>query len=261
MTGQATLHLRVLGEVRKVIVDVPPTPAASGDILPAVRAISNATMHAAMEQSAAGGAPCSCRLGCNACCHQVVGLSAPEARRIAALVEAMPEPRRTAVRERFAQTIDIVRRERVLDLDPADNTPVLLIKPHSENPYVDMAKGYYRLRRPCPFLEDGACSIYDERPLVCREYVVSSPAEHCTAFNLPAIEMIQPPVRMSDALTEVTAVLEKKPPVQIPLFAALAWAAMADNAAPPAEMSGPELLMLLAKWIDRKSNLPLEDRP
>ena len=32
---------------------------------------------------------------------------------------------------------------------------------------------------PCPFLEDESCSIHPERPLVCREYLVTSPAALC----------------------------------------------------------------------------------
>jgi Fe-S-cluster containining protein len=32
---------------------------------------------------------------------------------------------------------------------------------------------------PCPFLEDESCSIHPDRPLVCREYLVTSPAELC----------------------------------------------------------------------------------
>ena len=31
----------------------------------------------------------------------------------------------------------------------------------------------------CPFLEEESCSIHPDRPLVCREYLVTSPAELC----------------------------------------------------------------------------------
>ena len=34
-------------------------------------------------------------------------------------------------------------------------------------------------RNPCPFLEDESCSIHRDRPLTCREYLVTSPAENC----------------------------------------------------------------------------------
>jgi len=38
---------------------------------------------------------------------------------------------------------------------------------------------YFALRVPCPFLEEESCSIHPDRPLVCREYLVTSPAELC----------------------------------------------------------------------------------
>ena len=38
---------------------------------------------------------------------------------------------------------------------------------------------YFRLGIACPFLESESCSIHRDRPLVCREYLVSSPSEHC----------------------------------------------------------------------------------
>ncbi len=47
----------------------------------------------------------------------------------------------------------------------------------SDRELVDGA--YFALGVPCPFLEDESCSIHPERPLVCREYLVTSPAELC----------------------------------------------------------------------------------
>ena len=48
--------------------------------------------------------------------------------------------------------------------------------------YIEKNTKYKRLKRPkvvigghgkpCPFLKNGACSIYDERPFVCRKHVV-----------------------------------------------------------------------------------------
>ena len=43
----------------------------------------------------------------------------------------------------------------------------------------ELSLAYFALRVPCPFLEDESCSIHAERPLVCREYLVTSPAELC----------------------------------------------------------------------------------
>lgn len=38
---------------------------------------------------------------------------------------------------------------------------------------------YFGLDLPCPLLADGVCSIRDDRPLACREYLVTSDPAHC----------------------------------------------------------------------------------
>ncbi len=116
------------------------------------------------------------------------------------------------------------------------------------------------MARPCGFLENGECGIYENRPLICREYVVSSPAEHCATFNLEAITPIEAEVKLSEGLAEITARAEGAPSQQIPLYAALAWAERPENNAPEPRYSGVDLLKLLAGWIDSRSTLPIEQR-
>jgi Fe-S-cluster containining protein len=38
---------------------------------------------------------------------------------------------------------------------------------------------WFRRRVPCVFLEEGRCTVYDERPTSCRAYFVASPAADC----------------------------------------------------------------------------------
>ena len=46
-------------------------------------------------------------------------------------------------------------------------------------PTASCRPAYFALGIPCPFLEEESCSIHPDRPLVCREYLVTSPAELC----------------------------------------------------------------------------------
>lgn len=46
---------------------------------------------------------------------------------------------------------------------------------------------------PCPFLQDSACAIYDERPLVCREYLVTNPPAACTTLTPGEIHYVEIP--------------------------------------------------------------------
>jgi Fe-S-cluster containining protein len=221
-------------------------------------------MAVAMEKTAAAGAPASCRRGCAACCQQFVGISAPEARAIGRLVDAMPPERQAVIRHRFAETLSVMRANGIMAPQSPDGAPVFLIHDHSKTGrerYADVAQRYFALHRPCPFLDDGACSIYEDRPLICREYAVTTPAELCADLDVAALQMVVPPVRLSSGLAELTMLVEDRPAVQIPLFAALAWAAIPENAAPEPNVSGMELLKLLAQWVDSQSNVPLDQRP
>jgi Fe-S-cluster containining protein len=265
-TRYATLHLRVLGETHKVSLAVPPTPAAMADLLPAARSITNATMAVALDKTAAAGAPASCRQGCDACCHQFVGISAPEARAIAQLVDALPADRQVLIRQRFAHTLTVMRESGLLTPDSPDGAPVFQIHDRTKtgrDRHMDVARRYFRLHQPCPFLEGGSCTIYEDRPLICREYAVTTPPELCAHLDTPPRppEMVEPPVRLSGGLAELTALVEEKTVRQIPLIAALAWATLPENAAPSPNASGVDLLKLLAQWTDSQSNIPLDQRP
>jgi Fe-S-cluster containining protein len=43
----------------------------------------------------------------------------------------------------------------------------------------DLLDDYARLGAPCPFLEDGACVIYEVRPICCASHLSISPPERC----------------------------------------------------------------------------------
>ncbi|HEY4330425.1 MAG TPA: YkgJ family cysteine cluster protein, partial [Phycisphaerae bacterium] len=58
-------------------------------------------------------------------------------------------------------------------------------------------KKYFDLRIACPFLENELCSIYTDRPLVCREYQVTSPVSHCQNLDVSDIDSVVPPGQIS----------------------------------------------------------------
>ena len=116
----------------------------------------------AVERS---GASISCRAGCGACCRQVVPITETEARHVRDLVEAMPEPRRQQIRERFA-----AGRQRLEDAGLLETFQ----HPTEIPDRVAAGMEYFRLGIACPFLEDESCSIHPDRPLSCREYLVAN---------------------------------------------------------------------------------------
>jgi Fe-S-cluster containining protein len=146
---------------------VPAGPVTVETLLPILRGLSSLFAERAAARAEAAGRPISCRAGCAACCRQLVALAPSEARALARLVEAMPEPRRTMIRQRFDAALE--KLGDLIDRMPSQTT----------EQYAALSHAYLKLGIACPFLEDESCSIYADRPMVCREYMVSSPAENC----------------------------------------------------------------------------------
>jgi Fe-S-cluster containining protein len=166
----ATLRLTVgdLSIAHPMTVPNDAVPAMA--VLPALQGLVNEVVGAAEA-----GRSISCRKGCGACCRQLVPISRTEGEALLALVEAMPKERRKAMRARFAAA-------------EAEITQAGLAE-RSNRSDREMSVAYFALRIPCPFLEEESCSIHPDRPLVCREYLVTSPAELCAG---PAQEGVTP---------------------------------------------------------------------
>jgi Fe-S-cluster containining protein len=102
-----------------------------------------------------------------------VPVAESEARSIAALVEAMPEPRRSEIRARFETA-----ERRLAETRLASR----LVEIPDGKTAIEIGTQYFELGVPCPFLEAESCSIHPDRPLRCREYFVTSPPAACAAM-------------------------------------------------------------------------------
>jgi Fe-S-cluster containining protein len=95
-----------------------------------------------------------CRAGCSDCCHQLFQISPIEAAYIAAGVQRLHPADRDALRSRAEVYIDARRKLVTTTGEPESwgNLPPV------------------GTRLACPALIDGACSIYEYRPLICRKF-------------------------------------------------------------------------------------------
>lgn len=129
-----------------------------------------------------GGAEISCRAGCFACCYHLVVVSPLEAHAIAAYVTGQPELAQGARgrleqwRARLAEHPSLSAR--LEQFEEADG-----LVPDAEGGALE--EEYWRAQLPCPFLEEGRCSIYPVRPFACREHAVTSDPALC-ALDLDA---------------------------------------------------------------------------
>ena len=169
-TGRVVLVLD--GQPVEIELAVPAGPASVQDVLPVLQGLASFLAERAAAKAEGQGRVISCRAGCGACCRQLVPITPSEARAVAQLVEAMPEPRRARVGQKFADALDVLAAAGLLE---RLNTSI------AGSDRVALAMDYMRLGVACPFLEDEACSIHPDRPLICREYLVTSPAANCAA--------------------------------------------------------------------------------
>lgn len=224
--GQAVDHadiaLRVGGEPLRVSVTVPRAPASRRALLPLFRQVADAVVDASVRRAERAGERVACARGCGACCRQLVPITEPEAFALRDLVASLPAARRETVRARFSAA-----RERLAAAGLLDG----LRGAHQPEPGELHARGldYFALGIPCPFLDDEACSIHGQRPIACREYLVSSPPGNCAAPSAGGVRMVPIAGHVSSALGRSVPAGAAAPgrPAWVPLVLALEWA---DNA-------------------------------
>jgi Fe-S-cluster containining protein len=243
-TATAEVELRLGNQLLCTKVTVPTGPTRLEALLPIVQRVADSIVDAAVDEAAEQGRTVSCKKGCGTCCRQLVPISEVEARRVRDLVYTMPEPRRSQVLRRFAEA----RRQ----LDTAGMVQTLEERSSwDENRFIDIGTRYFHQGVACPFLEEESCSIHLDRPVTCREYLVTSPAENCACPRKDNIDKIDLPVQVWTALARFDDTTPDEKYVRwVPLVLAPEWA----DAHPiePTERPGPELLRTFFELLTRQ---------
>jgi Fe-S-cluster containining protein len=198
ITGRVTL--RIGAQPVALEMTVPAKPVKLYRMLPVFQQLTDMFVDASADVAATDGRSVSCKAGCGACCRQAVPISEAEVHQIAELVLTLPEPRRSEIRARFAAGVARIRATGWFEAMDATvgsmhSSSLEAVKAH----LTALALQYFEQGVACPFLEDGSCSIHADRPLACREYLVSTPAENCAALasgTVRKIEMILKPSRL-----------------------------------------------------------------
>lgn len=211
----ATFRLDWRGRRMEAQARVPTAPVRPRHLLPMIQQIAVAVVGLAEEAVRAEGKRVSCRAGCGACCRQVVPLAEAEAHHVRDLVESLPEPRRQQVKDRFA-----AGRQKLVDAGLLDTF-------RDATEIADRAEAglaYFRLGIACPFLEEESCSIHPDRPLSCREYLVTSPAENCGAPSRETVRQVLLPARPMPAFAALAGQTPAGRTRWVPMILALEWA-------------------------------------
>jgi len=245
--GTVTANIKLSGPSWNMAfkLTVPAGPTTLKELLPLAQKLSDAVVNATVQGIEQSGAKISCSKGCGACCRQLVPISDVEARRIAELVQSLPEPQQTQVRARFD---DAVRKFADAGLLEKLRDPE---RWHREG-YVPFGLEYFRQGVPCPFLVDESCSIHADRPITCREFLVTSPAIHCQNPTAETVKAVKLPLQVAQAVAEFQLIETAPHLVQwVPLVLALEWGETHPD--PPAIHTGPELIDQLMQQLTGKT--------
>jgi len=222
----ATAELTIAGQKVRLEMPVPAGPTRLAELLPLFRSMTDAFVAVSVENARTEGLAVSCRKGCGACCRQLVPIAEIEARRLREVVEAMPEPRRSTIRARFDAA-----RQRLAQAGLLEK----LREPRQfrDEDVIPFGMDYFQQGIACPFLEEESCSIYAERPLACREYLVVTPAAHCAAPTVESVSCVKLVLRTARTVRGLNAEHSEYGAPWVALILALEWAdAHPDGSSP-----------------------------
>lgn len=216
-----------MGDLRIVHpITVPNAAVPAAEIVPALQGLVNAVVEAAET-----GQAISCRKGCGACCRQLVPVSRTEGERLLQVVEAMPSEQRKTLLARFAAAESAIEAAGLKERQGRSDR--------------ELSTAYFALGVACPFLEDESCSIHPERPLVCREYLVTSPAALCAGPKQEGVTPVAVP-----KVSLAARGLQDESDDWFPLAMLMAWSRTRPRKA--VKRTGPEWVQRFLKRLSVK---------
>lgn len=187
--GEATVDLEVT---------VPSGATSISALLPLVRGFASEVVAVAQHREQQAGRAISCRARCGACCRQLVPLAMTEARHLPTLIAELEPEHGARVRQRFEEAVEALRAADLLDV-------LQTISRRSREERLQIGIAYFGLGIACPFLEDESCSIHPDRPLSCREYLVTSDPVHCARVEQGRMVRVVLDTSVLNALIRVEA--------------------------------------------------------
>ncbi len=226
-----SFDLDVLGKPVHLQVAVKDKQARLADIVPAARALSSRIVETTMKRLKDIGASVPCHKGCAACCtYYLVCISVPEVFRLVQETTMMPLERCGDIVDSCSKVAKRIRRylEKHIALKELTHTKtssqVPTLEIHGEQ-LEKLPDWYAKQKLPCAFLRNRLCTIYEQRPVTCREHLVvgTAPCQLDKEDGERRIEGPTPPIRMIDALKLLASDLEGTTRQSVPLPYAFDW--------------------------------------
>lgn len=175
--------------------------ATLADIVPLARAISDRLSNAALDILGENGQCISCQKGCSACCNYLVPLSLSEVFQTKKELAAMPADYCRTILQRSVNSTKKILGTGFTKLQCSSTSNQYEISKLNE--------WYAELNISCPFLENGSCGIYEQRPLACREHLVIGNPNICKSKPGYEPEVASAPVSVLEALGQLNAELNE----------------------------------------------------
>ncbi|MDE3185973.1 MAG: YkgJ family cysteine cluster protein [Acidobacteriota bacterium] len=232
----------------KASATVPAGQTNLTQILPVLQSLSSSFIEGVTAQLAESGQPVSCRAGCGACCRQMAPISIFEAEALSAWIRTLPEARQEQLASRFHQALVALGAAGIIDRMVEEDWQAETESARK------LALDYLYARVPCPLLEEESCSIHPIRPLICREYLVTSPPEHCADPAHLQVVPVHLPLNFSRILKAIGKELEQDSRGWIPLVFLFAWMKSGARPGDAVAGTGPQVLYEFVKRMSEAVN-------
>ena len=207
----------VAGKTVEFHIDVSAKQATLADIVPLARKLFTKLAILFLERHRGNGQSIPCCKGCSACCSYLIPMSVPEVFRLREELLAMPTDYSSRILRSCLDTAEIILKKGAGRLNINELTKNGLSQKEQ------LSNWYAGLKIPCPFLSDGLCSLYEQRPLACREHIVTGSSFFCQPDHRDEPNVVPMPVSVLDALGQLTAELENLDIEAVMLPLAFAW--------------------------------------
>jgi Fe-S-cluster containining protein len=237
------LELDILGKKVNFPTRVGQGQARLTDIVPLARTLCTKITDVVVESIRSDGGRIPCRKGCSACCSRyLVPLSVPEALRLKEEISAAPGYRRISMSKAC-----LLAARRILSQKP----PKPFMRQTAEASAVSqtdlnlLSSWYASLNIACPFLYNRVCTIYEQRPLACREHFVKGSARACKGQRGVA-EVVETLVQVPNALAQLASELEGTSVEAVILPLTLVWC---EENQQRAERTWP-IVMMVRRFVE-----------
>ena len=212
------LEIDIDGEMIQFQIAVTDGRMTLADIVPLAHTVADKIIDVTVAKKERDGDIIPCQRRCAACCSYLVPVSVPEAFWLLKEIFTGPNPQR-----RKMMRACLLASRRILKHQPHElfiSQKPQTLQGLSE---LDLLSNWYKnLKLQCPFLDNQICTIYQARPLACKEHMVTGSAKACKGEYGKA-QVVEIPVPMTDVLAHLAAEIEETEPETVIMPLLLAW--------------------------------------